>query len=113
VAGFVVFVGVGAIILGAISFRRVKTTVNPMKPGSTSSLVVEGLYRITRNPMYLGSLLILFGWAIFLSNPLSLALIVVYVAYMNRFQISPEERTLEALFRDEYQTYKTKVRRWL
>jgi hypothetical protein len=60
----------GAIIsgLGIVSFRQARTTVNPMKPDSTSSLVVSGIYRLTRNPMYLGFLLVLLGWAIFLSN---------------------------------------------
>jgi protein-S-isoprenylcysteine O-methyltransferase Ste14 len=113
VARFLVFVGAGAIILGAISFRRAKTTVNPMKPELASSLVVGGIYKITRNPMYLGILLILFGWAIFLSNPISFSLIVAYIVYMNRFQIVPEERALEAQFQEEFRAYKTKVRRWL
>jgi protein-S-isoprenylcysteine O-methyltransferase Ste14 len=112
-AGCMVLVGAGLIIFGGISFHRAKTTVNPMKPGAASSLVVGGLYRFTRNPMYFGAFLMLLGWAIFLGNPLSLALIALYVAYMNRFQIAPEERALEDLFREEFQTYKIKVRRWI
>jgi protein-S-isoprenylcysteine O-methyltransferase Ste14 len=106
---------VGAMVctLGVIRFRRTKTTVNPMKPESASSLVVSGIYRFTRNPMYLGMLLLLLAWAIFLSNTLSFLFLPAYVLYMNRFQIRPEERVLESRFSQEYASYRTKVRRWL
>ena len=57
--------------LGIASFRQARTTVNPMKPDTTSSLVMSGIYRLTRNPMYLGFLLVLIGWAMFLSNALA------------------------------------------
>jgi protein-S-isoprenylcysteine O-methyltransferase Ste14 len=84
-----------------------------MKPGSASSLVVEGVYKITRNPMYLGFLLALVGWAVCLANPLSFALIPAFVVYMNRFQIAPEEEALETVFKDIFRAYKASVRRWL
>ena len=114
----VAFVVTGAVIsgLGIASFRRAKTTVNPMKPDSSSSLVVSGvagIYTYTRNPMYLGFLLILVGWAIFLSNVLAFFLLPGFILYMNRFQIEPEERALSALFADEYSEYHAKVRRWV
>jgi protein-S-isoprenylcysteine O-methyltransferase Ste14 len=99
--------------LGVTSFRRAKTTVNPMKPGSSSVLVDSGIYRLTRNPMYLGFLLVLLGWAIFLSNIFAFLLLPVFIFYMNRFQIEPEEKALVALFGQTYVTYKTRVRRWL
>src|SRR4051794_16193375 len=105
--------GVAASLSGVVSFRRAKTTVNPMKPDSTSSLVSSGVYRYTRNPMYLGFLLILLGWAVFLSNVLALVVLPVFVLYMNRFQISPEERVLASLFAEEYAEYQASVRRWL
>jgi protein-S-isoprenylcysteine O-methyltransferase Ste14 len=100
-------------LAGVVSFRRAKTTVNPMKPDSTSSLVVSGIYRYTRNPMYLGFLLILLGWAAFLSNVLAFVFLPAFTLYMNRFQISPEERVLAAVFAQEYAEYRTSVRRWL
>jgi len=100
-------------LAGVASFRRAKTTVNPMKPDSTSSLVVSGVYGYTRNPMYLGFLLILLGWAAFLSNLLALAVLPAFVLYMNRFQISLEERVLASLFADDYAEYSARVRRWL
>ena len=111
---------VGLVLAGAItclagvaSFRRARTTVNPMKPDSTAALVVSGIYSYSRNPMYLGFLLILLGWAVFLSNGLALLLLPAFVLYMNRFQIRPEERVLFARFAHDYVAYRASVRRWL
>ena len=84
-----------------------------MKPQAASSLVVAGVYKITRNPMYLGLSLVLVGWAVFLWSAWALLGPVVFVAYISRFQIAPEERVLASLFGSEYSAYKTKVRRWL
>jgi protein-S-isoprenylcysteine O-methyltransferase Ste14 len=98
---------------GVVSFRRANTTVNPMKPDSSSSLVSSGVYALTRNPMYLGFLLILAGWAVFLSNMLGLLLLPVFVFYMNRFQIEPEEKALAILFGPAFIAYQSRVRRWL
>ena len=100
-------------ILGVVTFRRAKTTVNPTKPQSSSSLVSWGVYRVTRNPMYLGSLLILIGWAIFLSKPVAFLFLPAYILYINLFQIVPEERVLTTLFGPDFIAYKSRVRRWL
>lgn len=101
---------ISLIAVGA--FRQAKTTVNPTKPDSTSALVCTGIYRYTRNPMYLGFLLILCGLAIFLASPSALFGPAVFVIYMNRFQIIPEERALAARFGDEFVRYQQQVRRW-
>ena len=106
-------VGTGISIAGVISFRQAKTTVNPTKPNSTSALVSTGIYGVTRNPMYLGFLLALLGWATFLSNAFALIGPVTFVLYMNRFQISPEERALSAIFGADFSSYKSRVPRWL
>jgi protein-S-isoprenylcysteine O-methyltransferase Ste14 len=106
-------VGLGFSVAGVASFRRARTTINPTKPSTASSLVSGGVYRITRNPMYLGLLLVLLGWAVSLSNPLALLLVPVFVLYINRFQINPEERALSSLFGREYAAYKKRVCRWL
>ena len=98
VAIIVAIAGVTIIGIGIVSFSRAKTTVNPMKPDSASSLVVSGIYGRTRNPMYLGFFVILIGWAIFLSNALAFACLPLFILYMNRFQIEPEERALASLF---------------
>jgi protein-S-isoprenylcysteine O-methyltransferase Ste14 len=105
----------GAIIVlsGAASFRRARTTFNPMKPESTSSLVLSGIYKVSRNPMYLGFLLALFGWAVFLSNALAFIFLPAFIFYMNRFQIEPEEKALACKFGQEFDAYKSRVRRWL
>ena len=108
-----VLLGPAIAISGVVSFRRVKTTVNPTKPGNATTLVVSGIYKFTRNPMYLGLCLVLLAWTVFLSNALALPLILAFVAYMNRFQIGPEERALASLFPNEFAAYKARVRRWL
>jgi protein-S-isoprenylcysteine O-methyltransferase Ste14 len=113
VALALVVIGQSISISGMVSFRRAKTTINPIKPSAASSLVTSGVYRYTRNPMYLGLLVTLMGWAMFLSNPLALLAAPLFVLYINRFQINPEERVLSSLFRAEYAAYKEKVRRWL
>jgi len=98
---------------GALAFRRSKTTANPREPQTASFLVVSGVYKITRNPMYLGLLCLLLAWAAFLWSPWALAGPVAFVAYISRFQIAPEERALAALFGGEYLAYRARVRRWL
>ena len=100
-------------ISGVLTFRRARTTVNPMKPRSSSSLVIWGVYSVTRNPMYLGGLLILTGWAIFVSNALAFLFLPAYILYINRFQIAPEEEALTSLFGQEFVAYISRVRRWL
>ncbi len=104
--------GVGLAISGVLTFRRAKTTVNPTTPAAASALVRTGVFRFTRNPMYLGLLLCLVAWAIFLSSVLALLIAPLFVVYMNRFQIAPEERALAALFGDSFAAYKRDVRRW-
>jgi protein-S-isoprenylcysteine O-methyltransferase Ste14 len=108
---FVVAVVVG--IAAVLGFRRAKTTINPLKPETSSALVVRGIYRWTRNPMYLAMLLVLVGWACIVANVAALAVLPLFVAYLNRFQIGPEERALQARFGREFEQYKRTVRRWL
>jgi protein-S-isoprenylcysteine O-methyltransferase Ste14 len=108
-----VCVGQGIGIAGMVAFRRAKTTVNPVKASLASSLVIRGVYRYTRNPMYVGLLLTLLAWAVFLANPFAVLWVVVYVLYITRFQIIPEERVLTSLFGAEYEAYKARVRRWV
>ncbi len=100
-------------ILGITAFRVSRTTVNPLKPERASALVTGGVYRVTRNPMYVGMVLLLMAWAVHLSAVLPFAGIVVFVLFITRFQIQPEERVLEKIFGDTYLTYATRTRRWL
>ena len=100
-------------VTGVLEFRRARTTVNPTTPQATSSMVRSGIYRHTRNPMYLGMLLVLTGWAVWLANPAAAALLPAFFLYINRFQIEPEERILAGLFAGEFDAYRRSVRRWL
>ena len=105
-----------ALIIGlsaVFGFHRAKTTVNPLKPEASTALVTGGIYQWTRNPMYLAMLLVLVAWACIVSNWASLAMLPLFVAYLNRFQIGPEERALHARFGAEFESYRRKVRRWL
>ena len=113
VTATVAFAGGCISLAGIVSFRRADTTVSPLKPENASSLVTEGVYRITRNPMYLGLLFVLLAWAVFLSSAWALAGPVAFVLYINRFQIAPEERVMAAMFGASYSGYKARVRRWL
>lgn len=105
--------GAGVVLAGLLAFRKAGTTVSPFEPESSSALVVSGIYRITRNPMYLGLLLILLGWAALLSNVAALLFAVLFVVYITRFQIVPEERALRAKFGADYEAYLRTVRRWM
>ena len=107
-----VILGIALALAGVLAFRKAKTTVNPTKPEATSTVVATGIYRFTRNPMYLGMLMVLVGWAVFLANVISFLLLPLFVLYMNRLQIGPEERVLSEHFGREYATYMQSVRRW-
>jgi protein-S-isoprenylcysteine O-methyltransferase Ste14 len=111
----VLFATAGAVIglSAVVSFKKAQTTVNPLTLEACSSLVDSGMFRFTRNPMYLALLLGLAGWALFLGNVYSLALTALFVTYMNRFQIQPEEQALEAVFGEAFIDYQRRVRRWL
>jgi protein-S-isoprenylcysteine O-methyltransferase Ste14 len=103
----------GAVALaGVLAFRRARTTVNPLRPDSASQLVVAGIYRHTRNPMYLGMALWLLAWGLWLDVPPALLGVPAFVLYLNRFQIAPEERALQALFGADFAGYCARVRRW-
>lgn len=112
-AGMFAGAGIAVALSGVLAFRRAKTTVDPRVPQQSSSLVIRGIYRYSRNPMYVGFLLLLMAWAFYLTSAAALALLPLFVLYMNRFQIAPEERHLLRKFGAEYQAYLTQVRRWL
>jgi protein-S-isoprenylcysteine O-methyltransferase Ste14 len=94
-------------------FSRARTTVNPLKPAESSALVTRGLYRWTRNPMYLAMLIVLLAWAIFVANWLAFLGLPLFMFYINRFQIRPEERVLRQRFGTQFDDYCGRVRRWL
>lgn len=100
-------------LAGVLSFKRHGTTPDPRVPEQSSALVTSGIYRCSRNPMYLGFVLLLLAQAVFLNSLWLLFLIALFVAYLQRFQILPEERAMQQLFGDSYRLYCQKVRRWI
>jgi protein-S-isoprenylcysteine O-methyltransferase Ste14 len=102
--------GVAFDVLGLLASR---TTINPLKPERASALVTGGVYQVTRNPMYVGMALLLLAWAVYLSALLSFAGPVIFILYITRFQIQPEERALQGIFGEEFAAYAARVRRWL
>ena len=105
--------GLLCILVSAWRFKSADTTVNPMRPSETKTLVTKGLYRFSRNPMYFGMLLLLVGWAILLFTLTSWLGIPLFIWYMNQFQIKPEEAILQKTFGEGYQKYMAQVRRWI
>lgn len=105
--------GVVVALAGVAAFRRARTTVNPLTPSSSSAIVTDSVYRYSRNPMYVGFLLLLIAWAVYLSHLAAFALVPAFVAYMNRYQIEPEERALGVKFGAAYADYCARVRRWI
>jgi len=106
-------IGIVFAVAGVVAFRTAKTTVNPTQPGAASTLVRSSIYRFSRNPMYVGFLFVLAGWAFFVANALGFIFLPVFVIYMNRYQISPEERALFLKFGKEFAAYTQSVPRWL
>lgn len=105
-----------AIIIGFLaiySFRKHQTTVNPSKPESSSKVVNTGIYQLSRNPMYLAMLLALISYGLYLENMVSFIICGIFVWYISKFQIRPEERMLTKIFGAEYTHYQQQVRRWL
>jgi len=106
-------VGIAVAATGASTFASAGTTTDPLNPDRASSLVTHGIFRYTRNPMYLGMAKVLTAWALLLGNAASLLVIVLFVAYMTQYQIKLEELALQEAFGDEYARYKSSVRRWI
>lgn len=105
--------GVAISLTGILTFKRLRTTVDPRRPAASSRLATSGVYRYSRNPMYLGVLLILIGWAFVLGNWLSALVPIVFIAYITRYQILPEEQWLQKKFGSDFLEYKRTVRRWI
>ena len=95
------------------AFARAGTTVDPVHIERASTLVATGIYGFTRNPMYVALTSLLLSWAVYLASPWAFAGPLIFVVYITRFQIVPEERAMSAKFGAAYADYKNSVRRWL
>jgi len=106
-------IGTGLIVAARIALNRAGTTWHPTEPGRTTVLVTSGVYRISRNPTYLGMELVLLSWAAVLASPAAALVSALFVAYIARFQIRPEELVLSVSLGQEYRDYSKRVRRWI
>jgi protein-S-isoprenylcysteine O-methyltransferase Ste14 len=109
----VIAFGLSFDLMGLLEFRKHATTISPLSPNKSALVVSSGIYRITRNPMYLGLAIVLVGVTIAVGSPMGLLMVIVFVLYITRFQIKPEERILEAKFGEAFVDYKAKVKRWI
>ena len=111
----IIFLILGLIIifLAVLKFIKTKTTVDPTRPHKTSNLVITGIYKITRNPMYLGMLFLIIAYAIYNNNIIGCIIIPVFIFYINKFQIEPEEIEMRKKFGESFENYCKKVNRWL
>tara|TARA_X000001036_G_scaffold330731_1_gene309450 strand:- start:2936 stop:3391 length:456 start_codon:yes stop_codon:yes gene_type:complete len=112
----ILFLIIGFVIIFSATkeFKKSETTVNPMKPETSTSLVTSGIFKYTRNPMYVGLTSILLASCFYFSSLLGIIVYVpLFILYITVFQIIPEEETMKGLFNDEYLDYCSKVRRWI
>ena len=101
------------IILSINKFKKENTTINPMDPTQTIKLVATGTFALSRNPMYLGLAGILTGVTLFLQAWLGFVAIPIFIMYINKYQIAPEEKILTEKFKDDYISYCSTVKRWI
>lgn len=105
--------GVALIMIGGKEFLKKSTTVNPINPEKTTSLVTNGIYKYSRNPMYVGFSFFLLAWAALIGSYISLIGLPIFIYYITKYQIIPEEIVLEKKFGESFIKYKNKVRRWI
>ena len=110
---FMIIIGLIIILSAIILFKKYQTTITPLNPSNATKLITDGIYKFSRNPMYLGLLLVLVGISIILSLTGGFFFILLFILYINLFQIIPEENAMVDLFKDEFLEYKKNVRRWI
>ncbi len=111
-AGFLAGLGLVVGLWALLLFLRHRTPADPGHPERVRHLVTGGVYNFSRNPMYLALLLLLLAWGLYLENAFNTLLCALFVAYMNRFQIIPEEKALYSRFGPAFRQYCLLVRRW-
>lgn len=108
-----VAIGLGIELYSVALFVKARTTVNPLKPDKAKTLVISGMYRVTRNPMYLGMLILLVGLVVWIGNVAAIPVLALFVWFITRFQIKPEEQALRGIFGQAFIDYENRVRRWI
>ena len=110
---FLLILGLFVFISAVRSFRKQRTTVNPLEPRQASSLVVSGIFKYSRNPMYLGMLIVLLSISFKFNLAGGIVISLFFYLFITRFQIFPEEEAMNELFGDEFIEYSNKTRRWI
>ena len=110
---FMIISGLIIILSAIILFKKYQTNITPLNPSNATKLITDGIYNFSRNPMYLGLLLMLVGISIILNLTGGFFFILLFILYINLFQIIPEENAMVDLFKDEFLEYKKNVRRWI
>jgi protein-S-isoprenylcysteine O-methyltransferase Ste14 len=108
-----ILIGLTIIVIGVKTFHNSDTTVNPLNPSEASHLVTEGVFSYTRNPMYLGMVIILLGVSIYNGVYIGIIILPCFIFYITEFQIKPEEEAMVEIFAGDYTDYLKRVRRWL
>ena len=108
-----ILIGLTIIVIGVKTFNNSDTTINPLNPSEASHLVTEGVFSYTRNPMYLGMVIILLGVSIYNGVYIGIIILPCFIFYITEFQIKPEEEAMEEIFPGDYTDYLKRVRRWL
>jgi protein-S-isoprenylcysteine O-methyltransferase Ste14 len=111
--GLVAAVGIAIAVAAFARFRNAGTTVNPLDPSKASRLVTDGVFRVSRNPMYLGLVLLLIGWAVWLGSASPWLVPPLFVIVLTVVQIIPEEQALSRNFGESYLLYRRSVTRWI
>ena len=106
-------VGIVIDVAAFLRFRKSGTTVNPLDPNKASHLVTDGVFRVSRNPMYLGLVLLLIGWGVWLGSASPWLVPPLFVIVLTIVQIVPEEQALSRRFGEQYLSYRRKVARWI
>ena len=110
---FMIISGLIILLSAIILFKKYQTTITPLNPSNATKLITDGIYKFSRNPMYLGLLLVLVGISIILNLTGGFFFILLFILYINLFQIIPEENAMVDLFKDEFLEYRKNVRRWI
>ena len=105
--------GLGILISAVGLFRKDKTTVNPLSPEQATKLVTDGIFKYSRNPMYLGMALVLCSITVFFNLIGGIIFVALFCFYITKFQIIPEERAMSNLFSQDFDKYKQATRRWI
>ncbi len=108
-----ILIGLTIMVIAVKTFKKNETTLNPLSPREASYLVTNGIFSYTRNPMYLGMIIILLGVTIYNGVYIGIIILPCFVLYLTEFQIKPEEEAMEELFSADYTDYLKRVRRWL